>query len=139
MLFVSFCLRRFKPTFRVSLARSRCLIVMLCLSTTPFCFATATEAQHQGKQTANLTLTIQPQMQLEKKGANLVLKIRLAPGADAKLWGDNSCGLPKDNYTTFTASGTYQVSVQNLTALGQAYVCAASSDGRLKASIRLQN
>ena len=96
-------------------------------------------AQVQARQTGNLTLNIQPQIELQVQGTDVILKIRLVQGTTAKLWGDNSCGLPKENGTTFTASGTYTISVQNLAAQGQAYACAGSSDGLMRASIPLQN
>jgi hypothetical protein len=96
-------------------------------------------AQHQSRQSGSLTLTIQPQIQLEEQGEDVVLKIRLAPGSNAKLWADASCGLPTESAATYSASGTYSVPVQNLAPQNQAYACSLSSDGVLKASIPLGN
>jgi len=115
------------------------LIVVLLLSAVLFYFVPDAGAQLQTERNGNLTLTIEPQIELQERGTNVILKIRLAQGSNARMWGDNSCGFPKDNARTFTASGTYTVSVQNLSSQGQAYACAASSDGILKASIPLQN
>ena len=139
MQFTSVCADDSKFNFRTSLVRRGCLIVVLLLGATLFRFVTEVGAQRQMKQSGNLTLIIQPQIQLQEQGTDVILKIRLVEGTTAKLWGDNSCGLPKDNGRTFTASGTYTISVQNLSAQGQAYACAVSSDDLLKASIRLQN
>jgi hypothetical protein len=96
-------------------------------------------AQIQTKQTGNLTLSIKPQIQLQVQGADVILRIRLSQGTNAKVWGDNSCGLPKENGATFTTSGTYSLSVQNLQGQGQSFACAASSDGLLMASIPFKN
>lgn len=137
MKFTSVCSGDSKFNFRTSLDRSRCLIVALLLGAV--LLVPDAGAQVQTKQTGNVTLTIQPQIQLQEQGTDVILKIRLVQGTTAKLWGDNSCGLPKDNGKTITASGTYTISVKNLAAQGQAYACAASSDGILKASIPLQN
>jgi hypothetical protein len=139
MQFTSFCPDNSESNFRNSAVRSGCLIVVLLLGGVLFYFVPDAGAQIQTKQNGNLTLTIQPQIQLQEQGTNVILKIRLAQGTNARLWGDNSCGLPKDNGTIVTVSGTYTISVQNLAGQGQAYACAASSDDILKASIPLQN
>jgi hypothetical protein len=118
----------------------RSVIVVLVLGATLFCFAkNARTAQRQMGQSANLTLIVRPQIQLQEQGTDLVLKIRLAEGTSVKLWGSNSCGSPTDDSKTFIASGTYTIAVQNLSLQGATYACAVSSDGLLKASILLQN
>ena len=137
MQFASVCPGDSKFSFRTFLVRSGSLIVVLLLGAV--LLVPDAGAQFQTKETGTLTLTIQPQIQLQVQGTDVILKIRLAQGTNAKLWGDNSCGLPRENGTTFTASGTYTISVQNLAAQGQAYACAVSSDGLLKALIPLQN
>jgi hypothetical protein len=96
-------------------------------------------AQRRMSQSGNLTLIVQPQIQLQEHGTDVVLKIRLAEGVNVKLWGSNSCGYPNEESKTFTASGTYTVSLQSLSAQGSTYTCAVSSDGLLKASMLLQN
>jgi len=139
MQFTSVCARDSKVNFRTSLVFRGCLIVVLLLGATLFCFVTDAEAQGQMRQSGNVRLIIQPQIQLQEHGTDVVLKIRLAEGTNVKLWASNSCAFPKDDSKIFTASGSYTVSVRNLSAQGQAYACAASSDGLLKASIPLQH
>ena len=137
MQFTSVCPGDSKFNFRTLHVRGGYLIVVLLLGAV--LLVPDAGAQFQTKETGTLTLTIQPQIQLQVQGTDVILKIRLAQGTNAKLWGDNSCGLPKENGPTFTTSGTYTISVQNLAAQGQAYACAVSSDGLLKALIPLQN
>ncbi|HLJ14029.1 MAG TPA: hypothetical protein VKV15_05990 [Bryobacteraceae bacterium] len=96
----------------------------------------ATGAQTQRQENGNLRITVNPQIQLEAQGADLVLKIRLAPGTSVTLWADDACGSPGSG-STFSSSGTYRVAVQNFAAQGHVYACAASSDGLLAASIHL--
>ena len=139
MQFTSVCVGDSEFNFRKFLVHRGYSIVVLLLGATLFCFVTDMEAQRQIRQPGNLTLIVHPEVQLQEQGTDVILKIRLAQGTNAKLWGDNSCGFPKDNGRTFTASGTYTISVQNLSARGQTYACAVSSDGLLKASIPLQN
>jgi hypothetical protein len=129
-----------KFNFRIKPVHRGCLSVVVLLGWALFCFVNnARAAQRQMTESGNLKLVIRPQIQLQKQGTDVVLKIRLAEGTNVKLWASNSCGFPKDDSKTFTASGTYAVAVQNLSTQGQGYVCAISSDDLLKASIPLHN
>jgi Na+-transporting NADH:ubiquinone oxidoreductase subunit NqrB len=139
MQFTFVCPGKSKLNSRTSFILRGFLLVVLLLSPALFYFVKDVEAQGRVKQSGNLTLIIHPQIQLQEVGTEVILKIRLEQGTNAKLWGDNSCEVPKKDGTTFTASGTYTISVQNLAAQKQAYACAVSSDGLLKASIALKN
>jgi hypothetical protein len=140
MQFTSVCAGDPQFEWRPRLLDSRCFIVILLLGTMPFCFLkNARAAQRRMSQSGNLTLIVQPQIQLQEHGTDVVLKIRLAEGVNVKLWGSNSYEYPNEESKTFTASGTYTVSLQSLSAQGSTYACAVSSDGLLKASMLLQN
>ena len=126
-----------KLGFGISLSRFGYLTTML-LAAAVF-LVPRVGAQAQTARPGTLAINIRPQIQLQTQGTDVVLKIRLEPGITAKLWRDDSCGLPTETATTIAASGTYTIAIQNLVSQGQAYVCAASSDGLLKDSIALQN
>jgi len=98
-----------------------------------------TSAQRQVSQSGTMTVTIRPQIELRQQGTDVILKVRLGPGTNVKLWAANPCGFAPGDSATFIASGTYTVSLQNLAPNEQQpYVCAASSDGFLEASLLLQ-
>jgi len=128
-----------KCNCKARLAYSRYFLVALLLVATLCLFVMDARAQHQIRQSGTLTLVIRPQIELQESGTDLVLKIRLAEGTNVKLWAGNSCDSPSDDSKNFSASGTYRVSLQDLSTEGKAYVCAASSDGLLKGSRPLQN
>ena len=95
-----------------------------------------TAAQQQ--KTATLTLGVQPQLLLVEQDPNVILKIRLAHGVTAQLWANNSCGSPKNNAMTFTASGTYTISIQSIKGHGELYACVLSSDGLQHATLAIR-
>jgi len=118
--------------------RRRWFVSLLFLGAAIILCVIDTSAQRQMTQSGMMTVIIRPQIELQQQGTDVTLKVRLGPGTNVKLWADNPCGLARADSQTFTASGTYSVSLQNLAPTEQAYVCAASSDGFLKASLLLQ-
>jgi hypothetical protein len=82
--------------------------------------------------TTRLLLTVRGEEQLQRQGGNVILKIRLAPGVTAKLWGDQACGRPIQAAMVITNSGTYTLAFDNIPYEGKAYLCLLSSDGTLR-------
>ena len=129
-----------KLNLEISLISRVSLIALVISGATLFGLVTDANAQHMARQSGVVTLVVQPQIDLQEHGPELVLKVRLAQGTSVKLWESSSCSFPRDDGKTFTASGTYTVPLQDFSAEGeQAYACAVSSDGLLRASIPLQN
>jgi len=98
--------------------------------------ASATLLYAQSKTaTTTLYVTVGEAEQLQLQGVTTILRIRLASGVMAKLWSDEFCGIPSQQATVITRSGTYTIPLDNITPRKKAYVCLLSSDGILRDSV----
>lgn len=85
--------------------------------------------------TTSLSLTVGQQEQLQLQGENVILKIRLASGVTARLWGDEGCATPIQKAMVMTKSGAYTISFDNVPHNSKGYVCLLTSDGILRDSV----
>jgi hypothetical protein len=83
----------------------------------------------------NLVLVVREEEQLQLQGGSVVLKIRLAPGVTARLWGDQACGTPIQTAMVIAESGTYTLPFDNIPYEQRAYLCLLSSDSTLRGSM----
>ncbi len=73
--------------------------------------------------------------QLQVSGNRLVLKMRLSPGVEARLWGDKACDIPTDEAIIIQNSGTYVIGLKDILLGNETYLCLLSSDGNLRNSL----
>jgi hypothetical protein len=93
-------------------------------------------AQHSPMTTAQLAVNVSAEATLAWQGTNVVLvKARLAPGTQARVWAADSCGAPAAGSQMITTSGTVAIDLANINGADQPLVCLASSDGRISISL----
>lgn len=93
-------------------------------------------AQHSSVTTTQLAVDVRPEAALAWQGDGVVLvKVRMAPGARARVWTDDTCGAPAGSAQVLSASGTVAIELANIGGAGKPLVCLASSDGRINASL----
>lgn len=85
--------------------------------------------------TATLLVTVREQEQLQLQGENVILKIRLASGVTARLWGSRACGMPIQQAMVFTKSGTYILLQENIPHDEEGDLCLLSSDRTLRDAV----
>ncbi len=101
--------------------------IFLALWATPVAFAVGY---------GTLLLQVRPEATLQWMGADtLRLKIRLAPGAEARLWGDRACGGPAAERYVVPRSGIYVIPISSIPNNDSGNICLASSDGILSAAL----
>ena len=99
-------------------------------------FATFGFAQSLTTSSAQLFVDIRPEVVLAWQGDDAVLvKARLAPGSQARVWADEVCGAPTATAQVVSASGTVTIQLAAIEGLGKSLVCLSTSDGRLSASL----
>jgi hypothetical protein len=99
-------------------------------------FVVAGWAQHSSVTTTQLAVDVRPEAALAWHGDTLVLvKARLAPGTQARVWADDTCGVPTADSQMISASGTVAIELVNIDGARKPLVCLASSDGRINASL----
>ena len=87
--------------------------------------------------TGQLCVAVRPELSATLDGSGSVqVRIRLAPGAQARVWTAASCATPRPDAYVIALSGMYRIAVDTLPGSG-AVVCVASSDGRLSSSTPL--
>ena len=85
--------------------------------------------------TGQLSVTVRPELTATLDGGGSVqVRIRLAPGTQARVWTAESCAAPIPDAYVIARSGTYHIATSTLAGNGTT-VCLASSDGRLAFSI----
>jgi hypothetical protein len=91
--------------------------------------------------TTSLALQVRPEELLQDQDGSVVLKIRLARGATARLWAANSCASPSPQSDVITMSGIYSIPYSVLAPVSSnlspttGQVCLVSSDGMLNDSL----
>ena len=99
-------------------------------------FVVAGWAQHSSVMTTQVAVDVRPEAALAWQGDSVVLvKTRLAPGTQARVWADFTCGAPTADSQVVAASGTVAIELANIGGAGKPLVCLASSDGRINASL----
>jgi hypothetical protein len=99
-------------------------------------FVVAGWAQHSSVTTTQLAVDVRPEAALAWQGDSVVLvKVRVAPGTQARVWTDDTCGAPTTGSQMISASGTVAIELANIGGAGKALVCLAFSDGRINASL----
>ena len=93
-------------------------------------------AQSSSVSSAQLAVDVRPEAVLSWQGDNtLLVKARLAPGTQARVWADESCGAPTAASQVISASGTVVIQLADIDATGKPMVCLSSSDGRLSVNL----
>jgi hypothetical protein len=113
------------------------LVVLACLAVGMLWVPPAPAAPHTA--TASLTLQVRPEARLDQEGAFLRVKIRLARGADARLWSATACGAPLADTLVISRSGTHTIPLSALGAPAGENICLASSDGTLRLAQPVQS
>jgi hypothetical protein len=99
-------------------------------------FVVAGWAQHSSVMTTQVAVDVRPEAALAWQGDSIVLvKARLAPGTQARVWADYTCGAPAPDSQVVAASGTVAIELANIGGAGKPLVCLASSDGGINASL----
>lgn len=99
------------------------------------------QAQGSRTESAALVLHVVPEDHMEVQSDAIVLKIRLARGASARLWAADSCSSPSAESHVVSKSGTYNIPyavlrmVATIPTDGSDRVCLESSDGTLRDSV----
>jgi hypothetical protein len=75
---------------------------------------------------------VRPEARLDQDGTFLNVKIRLARGADARLWSATTCGAPLADTLVISRSGTHTIPLSALGGPAGENICLASSDGTLR-------
>ena len=87
--------------------------------------------------TGQLYVAVRPELSATVDGSGSVqVRIRLAPGTQARVWTAASCAAPSPDAHVIARSGTYRIALDTLPGSGTT-VCIASSDGRLSSSTPL--
>jgi hypothetical protein len=93
-------------------------------------------AQHSPVATAQLAVNVSAEATLAWQGSSVVLvKARLAPGTQARVWAADTCGAPVAGSQMISTSGTVAIDLASINGVGQPMVCLASSDGRVSVSL----
>jgi len=93
-------------------------------------------AQSSSVSSAQLAVDIRPEATLAWQGDSTVLvKARLAPGTQARVWADQSCGAPIATSQLVSASGTVIIQLADIDGAGKQMICLSSSDGRLSVNL----
>jgi len=93
-------------------------------------------AQSSSVSSAQLAVDVRPEATLTWQGDSTVLvKARLAPGTQARIWADESCGAPTATSQVISASGTFVIPIADIDGTGKPVVCLSSSDGRLSVNL----
>jgi hypothetical protein len=102
-----------------------------------FLFTMTLPAIAQQISTGQLYVAVRPELSATLDGSGSVqVRIRLAPGAQARVWTSAACAAPSPDSYVIARSGIYRIAVDTLPGSG-AMVCVASSDGRLSSSTPL--
>jgi hypothetical protein len=93
-------------------------------------------AQHFPVTTAQLAVDVRPEAALTWQGDSVVLvKTRLTPGTQARVWADDTCGAPTADSQMIPGSGTVAIELASIGGAGKTLVCISSSDGRINANL----
>jgi len=93
-------------------------------------------AQSSSVSSAQLAVDVRPEATLAWQGDSTVLvKVRLAPGTQARVWADESCSAPTAASQVISLSGTVVIQLADIDATGKPMVCLSSSDGRLSVNL----
>jgi hypothetical protein len=93
-------------------------------------------AQSSSVSSAQLVIDVRPEATLTWQGVSTVLgKARLAPGTQARVWADESCGAPTAMSQVISASGTVVIQLADINGTGKPVICLSSSDGRLSLNL----
>jgi hypothetical protein len=99
-------------------------------------FAGLGSAQSSSVSSAQLAVDVRPEATLTWQGDSTVLvKARLAPGTQARVWGDESCGAPAAASQVISASGTVVIQLADINGAGKPIICLSSTDGRLSVNL----
>ena len=104
-----------------------CLALLLAVSGWP---------QSSTVSNAQLFVDVRPEAVLAWQGDGAVLvKARLAPGGQVRVWADDSCGAPSASSQVITSSSTVVIQLATIDGAGKQFVCLSSSDGRLSVNL----
>ena len=93
-------------------------------------------AQSSSHANVRLVVEIHQEASLEWQGDSEVLvKVRLAPRTQARLWAADSCVTHGQSGYSISSSGTYTIPLSVIDGVGKPMVCLSSSDRRLTAHL----
>ena len=93
-------------------------------------------AQSSSLSSAQLAVDVRPEGTLTWQGDSMVLvKARLAPGTQARVWADQSCGAPIATSQVISASGSVVIQLADIDGMGKPVICLSTSDGRLSLNL----
>jgi hypothetical protein len=93
-------------------------------------------AQSSSVSSAQLAVDVRPEAALAWQGDSTVLvKARLAPGTQARIWADESCGAPTATSQVISTSSTVMIPIADLDGTGKPVICLSTSDGRISVSL----
>ena len=98
-----------------------------------FVFCACGLAQLSSATNIQLVVQVRSEAAIAWQGENaVVVKVRLAPGTQVKVWAEDSCGTPAANGQVIAASGTYTIALEVIAGTGKANVCLDSTDGSIR-------
>jgi hypothetical protein len=107
-----------------SVIRASCIGLVFCICGL---------AQSSSATNMQLVVQVRSEAAIAWQGENAVLvKVRLGPGIQARVWTDDSCGTPSVNGQVIRGSGTYTIPLAAIDGSGTANICLSSSDGGLR-------
>ena len=99
-------------------------------------FVVAAWAQSFSANSAQIVVDVRPEAALGwQRNSTVLVKVRLAPGAQARVWAGESCGAVGDDAQVISASGTIPIELGSINGEGKLLVCLTSTDGRLNVSL----
>ena len=99
-------------------------------------FVAAGWAQASSVSSAQMFVDVRAAAALAWQGDSVVLvKVRLAPGTQARVWADDTCGAATASARVVSSSGTVAIGLATIDGAGKPMVCLSSSDGRISASL----
>src|SRR5579864_4893208 len=101
-----------------------------------FLFAVSGWGQSSSITTTQVTVVIQPEAMLAWQGDSaIIVKARLAPGTQARVWAGESCGAPTPTSQVISTSGTAVIQLAAMDGEGKPMVCLSTSDGRVSMNL----
>jgi hypothetical protein len=99
-------------------------------------FAVSSLAQSSSVTSGQLVVDVRPEAVLVWQSDSAVLvRARLMPGTQVRVWADESCGAPTAAAQVVSASGTVVIQLAVIDGSGKPLVCLSSSDGKLSANL----
>jgi hypothetical protein len=101
-----------------------------------FVFCICGLAQSSPATNTQLVVQVRSEAALSWQSNSVVMvKARLEPRTQAKVWADDSCGSPLADAYVIAASGTYTIPLAAIDGSGKANICLSSGAGSLSTNL----